>query len=206
MTIIEAVRRYGSLVLLSLGSCLSAASVFAQETFYAIDNEQPFLSVVDPATGNEISFVQITVPGVLEVDGANYRSGNGLAINPLTGDMYAAIKFADQAGPGRNLVLLDPATGVGTDLGNMGQPIAGMAFSSAGVTMTHAIAQALGGVLHVPHGEGVAIGTPVNLRYNAAKCTDVYARLAHFCAIGGGSAEAQAAAFVERIVELLRSR
>jgi hypothetical protein len=148
MTIIEAIRRYASLVLLSLGSCLGTTAAIAQESFFAIDNQLPFLSVVDPATGNELSYVQITVPGVLEVDGANYRSGNGLAINPLTGDMYAAIKFADQSGPGRNLVLLDPATGVGTDLGNMGQPIAGMAFSSAGVLygVTGDCANGCGGV------------------------------------------------------------
>jgi len=30
--------------------------------------------------------------------------------------------------------------------------LAGAAFSSAGVVVSHAIAQALGGVLHIPHG------------------------------------------------------
>jgi hypothetical protein len=130
---IQALRHHGSSVLLGLVLYFGTTVALAQETFYAIDNALPFISVVDPATGNELSFVQITVPGILEADGVNYRSGNGLAINPLTGDMYAAIKFDDQAGPGRNLILLDPATGVGTNLGNMGQPIAGMAFSSDGV-------------------------------------------------------------------------
>jgi alcohol dehydrogenase class IV len=83
--------------------------------------------------------------------------------------------------------------------------LAGAAFNAAGVTMTHAIAHALGSVLGVPHGVGVAMGTPANLRYNADACTEVYARLAHFCAVGGDTPEIQAAAFVQRIVDLLRS-
>jgi len=63
--------------------------------------------------------------------------------------------------------------------------LAGAAFGSAGVTVTHAIAQALGGVLHVPHGDAVALGTPLNLRINAEACEDVYAELAQECSIEG---------------------
>jgi alcohol dehydrogenase class IV len=71
--------------------------------------------------------------------------------------------------------------------------------------MTHAIAQAVGGVLHIPHGVGVAIGTPVNLKYNAAVCTDTYASLAEACSISGDSRESRAAAFVDRVIELLQT-
>ena len=63
---------------------LVADDVLAQSPLYAIDNTIPFLSVVDPATGAELSFVQIVVPGEV------INSGNGLAVNPLTGDLYAA--------------------------------------------------------------------------------------------------------------------
>ena len=83
--------------------------------------------------------------------------------------------------------------------------LAGAAFDSAGVTMTHSIAQALGGLLHVPHGEAVAVATPLNLRYNAECCVGQYSRLAHVCGIEADTPEQRADRFVEFIVELLRS-
>ncbi len=83
--------------------------------------------------------------------------------------------------------------------------LAGVAFSAAGVIMTHAIAHALGALLHVPHGEGVAIGTPFTLRYNAQQCREVYCQLAHHCGITDGSPDERAARFVDAIVELLES-
>ncbi len=84
----------------------------------------------------------------------------------------------------------------------LGSTMAGTAFGVAGVVMTHSIAQALGGILHIQHGEAVAIGTPLNLRYNAPKCVDVYARLAHYCGIMADSKQEQADRFVEYIEEL----
>jgi len=82
--------------------------------------------------------------------------------------------------------------------------LAGAAFGFAGVTMTHSIAQALGGVLHIPHGVGVAIGTPTNLRYNAAECVEQYAALAHFCHLGGDSSQERADRFVQCVLDLLK--
>jgi len=83
--------------------------------------------------------------------------------------------------------------------------LAGAAFGSAGVTMTHSIAQALGGLLHVPHGLGVAIGTPLNLRYNAEVCEEVYSRLAHYCGITSETSAERASRFIDCIVGLLQS-
>ena len=83
--------------------------------------------------------------------------------------------------------------------------LAGAAFSFAGVVMTHAVAQAMGAVLHVPHGEAVAIATPLSLRYNAEHCVEQYARLAEECGITAASREQQAGAFVERIIALLQT-
>lgn len=83
--------------------------------------------------------------------------------------------------------------------------LAGAAFGSAGVVMTHSIAQALGSLLHIPHGEAVAIGTPWNLRYNAAQCVELYCQLAHYCGVAADSPEEQAARFVQHITDLLRS-
>ncbi len=83
--------------------------------------------------------------------------------------------------------------------------LAGAAFSVAGVVVPHAISQAMGGLLHVPHGLGVAIATPLSLRYNAECCVDEYAELARFCRLPGDSPEEQAARFVDAIADLLRS-
>ncbi|NOX55491.1 MAG: iron-containing alcohol dehydrogenase [Planctomycetes bacterium] len=83
--------------------------------------------------------------------------------------------------------------------------LAGAAFGSAGVVMTHAIAQALGAVLHVPHGEAVAIGTPINLHYNLDSAEEQYAQLAHYCGVTSESRREQAEGFVELIADLLRS-
>ena len=99
----------------------------AQSVLYAIDNVSPFLSVVDPDTGAEESFVEITLVG------EEIITSNGLAIHPITNEMYAAVRLDSQAGPGRNLIKIIPDTGVATNVGNMGQPIASLAFDSNGV-------------------------------------------------------------------------
>lgn len=83
--------------------------------------------------------------------------------------------------------------------------LAGAAFSVAGVVVPHAISQALGGLLHVPHGLGVAIGTPLSLRFNADRCTEQYCELADCCGISADSPQQKAARFVDCVVDLLRS-
>ena len=83
--------------------------------------------------------------------------------------------------------------------------LAGAAFGAAGVVVPHAISQALGAVMHVPHGLGVALGTPVSLRFNAEACVEQYCEVAAFCGIVSGSPEQRAEQFVERIERLLES-
>jgi len=82
--------------------------------------------------------------------------------------------------------------------------MAGAAFSASSVVLTHSMAHALGALLHVPHGEAIAAGTPLNLRYSAQQCRDVYCELARCCGITADSREKQAERFVDCIVELLR--
>jgi alcohol dehydrogenase class IV len=77
--------------------------------------------------------------------------------------------------------------------------LAGAAFSSAGVAGAHAVAQALGCVLGIPHGRAVAAALPPMLRYNAAACTEPFAHLARCCAL------ADAPAFIDRVTALLSS-
>ncbi len=88
--------------------------------------------------------------------------------------------------------------------------MAGAAFGVAGVIMTHSMAHALGALLHVPHGEAIAAGTPSSLRYNAQKCRDVYCELADCCGVApvgvdAGPPDQRAEQFVDRVVALLES-
>ncbi len=84
----------------------------------------------------------------------------------------------------------------------MASTMAGAAFAAAGVIMTHSISHALGAILHVPHGQGIAVGTVPTLRYNAEPCRDVYCQLADACGIAADSPDEKAARFIETIAEL----
>jgi alcohol dehydrogenase class IV len=115
----------------------------------------------------------------------------GQAVGLIVRNLRRAVEEPDDPGPREPLALA--AT------------LAGAAFSVAGVVVPHAISQALGGLLHVPHGVGVAVATPANLRFNAEACVEQYAELAGFCGIAADSPEQSAAKFVDSILELLRS-
>ncbi len=83
--------------------------------------------------------------------------------------------------------------------------MAGATIASSSVVMTHSMAHALGATLHIPHGEAIAVCTPLALRYNLEQCTEAYGRLAHYCGIMADSPTQQAERFVDRIAELLES-
>lgn len=75
------------------------------------------------------------------------------------------------------------AVGNGDDLdarANMllGSFCAGVAYTNAGVTVNHAMAMAIGGRLHSPHGATVAALLPASLRYNGAAAPDRHERVA----------------------------
>ena len=59
-----------------------------------------------------------------------------------------------------------------------GSTVAGMMLAQSGVIGVHAVSQALGAHLGVPHGVGVAIATPIFLEYNRSEAADRYVRLA----------------------------
>ena len=65
--------------------------------------------------------------------------------------------------------------------------MAGMAFSQAGLGLCHAMAHALGGQFHVPHGRLNAILLPAVLSCNAHVCGKKYAELARAAGMGGSA-------------------
>lgn len=117
----------GLLLLVGSIMILTPTRSHSESMLYAIDNEESFLSVVNPLTGAEESFIGISLAN------ETIQNRTGLAVSPVTTEMYAAVKLASQAGPGRNLIKIDPETGVATNIGPMGQPIASLAFDGNGV-------------------------------------------------------------------------
>lgn len=113
------------------------------------------------------------------------------AIALIVDNLLVAVEHPDDPGPREPL--------------SLAAMLAGAAFSAAGVVATHAMAQALGSLLHVPHGLAVAIATPLVLRHNAESCVEQCAGLADACGITGGSARQRAERFVQRIVDLLHA-
>ena len=65
--------------------------------------------------------------------------------------------------------------------------MAGLAFTHAGLGLCHAMAHALGGVLHVPHGRLNAILLPAVMECNAHGAAGKYARLARAAGLGGSA-------------------
>jgi hypothetical protein len=93
------------------------------EFLFSISPRDSLLRLVDPGSATTIAAGPITLPG------KTVSGGNGLATDPTTGELWAVVQIAGQSG--RELVMIDPATGVAS-VGNTGAQIAGLAFDSAG--------------------------------------------------------------------------
>lgn len=90
----------------------------------------------------------------------------------------------------------------------LGSHLAGLAYTNAGVTVNHAMAMAIGGELHSPHGATVAALLPASMRYNAVSSPDRHAEIADLLGAavdGAGRIERArtAADAVERLVSEL---
>ena len=70
---------------------------------------------------------------------------------------------------------------------HQGATMAGMAFSQAGLGLCHAMAHALGGMFHLPHGRLNAILLPSVVGANAHVAGSKYAELARAAGIGGSA-------------------
>lgn len=138
----------------------------AQGTLYSISSDfffDPvtgaaitFLRRLDPATGVTLSSVALTVvnppPPRAPNDPRNtyVLSGNGLALHPATGQLFAVLTIesdADASDPllklRRHLATIDPATGQATLIGDTGK-LAGLAFTTAGALGSGALLGVMG--------------------------------------------------------------
>ena len=94
--------------------------------------------------------------------------------------------------------------------------LAGIAFNSSGLGITHSLAHAIGGKLHIPHGKANAIILPYVIEFNSGidtklymqDCSDVakkYARLAKILDMNANSTVIAVNNLVKNIFELQKS-
>ncbi len=103
---------------------LGISPAYAARALYSISRDDDLLRVIDPSTGGTISSVHITLAGKI------VSFGNGLATHPVTGQLFGLLTLTGQ--PGRQLVTINPLTGVAKTIGNTGDQFTGLAFSSDG--------------------------------------------------------------------------
>ena len=107
-------------------------AVAAATDLYAIDlgtGEPPapiFLRRVDPANGSTLSSVLVTLAGETVV------GGDGLAQHPQSEVLFALLEVERREGGSRELVTLDPGTGVATSVGDTGEELVELTFDTAG--------------------------------------------------------------------------
>lgn len=110
----------------------------------------------------------------------------GLKATPLTkGFAYRAISMIGEAlpqavGQGQNIEAREALM--------LASYMAGMAFSNAGLGLSHATAHPIGGKYHIPHGQCNAIMLPAIMRFNSLVCKKEYAEVGH--ALTGKNIEA----------------
>jgi len=80
--------------------------------------------------GQIISSQSVNVPGI--TFGEAFYSSNGMAVDPTTGIFYAVITDDTISETSRRLITIDPTTGIGTQLGGLGDRVASIAFKEDG--------------------------------------------------------------------------
>lgn len=108
----------------ALAALWCAPGAMAQ-TLYSVAQGDANLRTIDPTTAQTLSSTPMTLAGQT-IDGAT-----GLAVHPTTGQLFVVLRVSGVTG--RVLGTVDPATGVVTQIGNLGDAFAGIAFSCAGV-------------------------------------------------------------------------
>ena len=127
-----------ALVVAMLGILAFGLAMVAQATalangepvLYSVSPRDDILRTVDPATGDTLSEITMTLLGGTgdEVDGAT-----GLAAHPVTGELWGLIKpNVPEECKGRLLGVIDPSTGIVDVVGSTGDGFAGIAFDASG--------------------------------------------------------------------------
>ena len=83
--------------------------------------------------------------------------------------------------------------------------MAGMSFDQAGLGICHAMAHAMGGVFHLPHGRLCAMLLPHVMEVNAAAALSRYAHLAQICGLGGATERLRLRSLLSAIVRLRKA-
>ncbi|HSW89890.1 MAG TPA: hypothetical protein VLH19_03380 [Patescibacteria group bacterium] len=99
--------------------------ILAPLTVYTVAPFDSNVRTVDANTSGTTAITAITLTG------KTVTKSNGLAYNPLTCTLYALLQLNAQTG--RELVTLNPTTGVATNIGDTGKQFAGMAFDDQGI-------------------------------------------------------------------------
>ena len=82
--------------------------------------------------------------------------------------------------------------------------MAGFAFDNAGLGVVHALAHALGGTHHIPHGRLCGILLPHVMDFNKSACSGQYAKLARMCGLGAATEVLAVRNLRNAILRLLR--
>ena len=114
----------GLICMFGLFASVAGAQSLPLYAVTAGDSTNNNLFTLDPITGQVLTTTPITLAG------KTVEHGNGLSINPQTGKLFALLSVGSQSA--RELVTIDPATGVATDVGNTGDSFAGITFASNG--------------------------------------------------------------------------
>ncbi|MEM7246227.1 MAG: LamG-like jellyroll fold domain-containing protein [Acidobacteriota bacterium] len=91
---------------------------------FTADIRSDQLRTIDPLTGDTLSQVRLSLPG------HGIEGGSGLALHPISGELYGMLRLAETSD--RELVRIDHDTGLCTSIGNTGLKIASMTFDSDG--------------------------------------------------------------------------
>lgn len=83
--------------------------------------------------------------------------------------------------------------------------MAGMAFDNAGLGACHALAHAIGGIFHIPHGRLCAMLLPGVMMYNCPVGLPRYAALARYCGLPGATDRLALKNLVAAILRLQRT-
>ncbi|MBI2567734.1 MAG: DUF11 domain-containing protein [Candidatus Schekmanbacteria bacterium] len=109
---------------LPAGLSYDSVSSQPQPVLYSIAQDLPKLYTVDASTGAVITSLDLTMAAETVV------GGHGLAVHPLTGELWALLELDDQTG--YELAVIDATTGLARRVGDTGDYFVALAFGADG--------------------------------------------------------------------------